>query len=133
MIPGGTDRSTASNRRVATAAMRGVLDALIHGISGRMPGLRGGAFICDCLHPWRAKITFKGARFVDDVAIRGSILLAYASGKLEGDLKIRGAGSGGVHLTGDWSAMAGIGNRYGAIKIRGRIDGRRVDLRIPAN
>jgi pimeloyl-ACP methyl ester carboxylesterase len=132
-ITGETDRSTASDRRVATAAMRGVLDALIHGTSGRTPGLRGGTFLCDCRHPWRAKLTFRGARFVDDVAMRGRISWAYASGKLEGDLKIRGAGNGAVHLTGDWSAMAGIGNHYGAIEIRGTIDGRRVALRIPAN
>jgi pimeloyl-ACP methyl ester carboxylesterase len=132
-IPGATDHSTAGDRRVATAAMRGVLDALIHGKSGRGPGLRGGTFVSDDHHPWRAKITFRGARFVDDVAIGGSISWAYATGVLKGDLKIRGAARGGAHLTGDWSATAGIGNHYGVVKITGTIGRHQVALQIPAN
>jgi pimeloyl-ACP methyl ester carboxylesterase len=131
-IPGSTDRSTASDRRVATAAMRGVLDALIHGHSGRALGLRGGTLLSDYHHPWRGKITFKGARFVDDVAIWGGISWINATGTLEGDLKIRGAGSGRVHLTGDFGG-GWLDSNYGAVKIRGMIDGRRVALQIPAN
>ncbi len=135
-IPGGIDRSTASDRRVASAVMRTVPDDFIrtlwYGVSGIVPGLRGGTFL-SAYQGSRAKLTFKGERFVDDIAIWGRVSWIYASGKLEGDLKIRGASIGGVHLTGDWSAMFGFGGHYGAIKIRGTIDGRHVALQIPAN
>ena len=131
-IPGATDHSTAGDRRVATAAMRVVLDALIHGHSGTALGLRGGTLLSDYHHPWRATITFKGTRFVDDVAIRGHISWTYASGQLVGDLKIRGAGIGSVHLTGDFGSGR-LHNQYGWVKIRGTIGGHKVALRIRAN
>jgi pimeloyl-ACP methyl ester carboxylesterase len=135
-IPRGTDHSTASDRRVATAAMRTVLDGFIQSFhqsgSAVGPGLRGGTFLADYRGTSRAKLTFKGARFVDDVAIWGRVSWIYASGKLEGDLKIRGAGIGNVHLTGDFGAGF-LNNHYGAVKINGTIGRHDVALRIPAN
>jgi pimeloyl-ACP methyl ester carboxylesterase len=133
-IPGGTDHSTTRGRRVATAVMRGVLDSLMRGtfVSGSKPGLRGGTFISDYGAPGRATLTFKGARFVEDVAIWGSVSWTYASGALEGDLKIRGANIGRVRLTGDFGAGF-LNNHYGAVKIKGVIARHKVALQIPAN
>ena len=133
-IPGATDRSSDSDRKVATAAMRTVLDGFIRSFwqTGSEPGLRGGAFVADYGGPRRAEITFEVTRFVDDLAVSGRVWWTYASGALEGDLEFRGASAGSVHLTGDFGAGF-AGNHYGAVKIRGTIGLHEVALQILAN
>ena len=76
-IPGATDRSTAFDRKVATAAMRTVLDGFIRSFwySGSEPGLRGGALLSDYGGPRRAKLTFEGARFVGGLGCFGPDLV----------------------------------------------------------
>lgn len=64
--------------------------------------------------------------------IRGRILWIYASGKLKGDLKVRGVSIGSVHLTGDFGA-GWLDSQYGEVQIEGTIHGRHVVLRTPAN
>lgn len=134
-IPGGTDHSNAIDRQVATAVMATVPDGFVRTlwdpVVGVVPGLRGGSFRSD-YYPWSATLAFKGARFVNDVAIWGAVSWAWGSGKLKGDLKIRGVRTGHVHLTGDWN-KGYSGQYFGAIRIRGTIGGRPVALRIPAN
>jgi pimeloyl-ACP methyl ester carboxylesterase len=129
------DESTEGDRRVVTASIRTVLDALLRSFRQPVavatgPGLRGGTFDVN----YRAtKVTLElhRAKWVEDVAVSGRATGIYADNALKGDITIRGAGTdrGRLHFSGLW----GPGAPFRDFKIRGTIGGRKIAVSVPAN
>lgn len=126
---GHRDRSNAVGRRVAWVATQTVADAFSRWYNvtyrgGRGP--RGGTF--DARGPYLGRrpleLTFHGSRFVVDLAVSGIAVWDRHAFRVRADLTCSGAASGRLIVTFPTRAEA-------PVRIRGVVDGRRVDLRMP--
>jgi pimeloyl-ACP methyl ester carboxylesterase len=131
--PGGVaDRSTSFDRRVAWTAGETVGDVLsrwwntLQGSRG--VGLRGGTYDArgSYLTARPLVLDLHGVRFVDDVAVSGSVVWRRAAGVIVANLRVDApAGSGRLHIVSPT-------NRFGDVTtVRGVLTGHEVDLTLP--
>ena len=132
--PAVGDESKPGDRRLATIAAWTVLDALYQSFqadTGVQPGLRGGSITSSngtsCDDP--LLYTFAGARFTNDVATSGSIVLPCDTPNA-GDLTVTGPGglTASLHVT----VPLGSGAAGDVVTLAGTIGGRAVNLTVPA-
>jgi pimeloyl-ACP methyl ester carboxylesterase len=123
-LPGGVDVRTAA---VATGTVGDVL-ARWWGMAGyRGVGLRGGTFVTAGITP-HVRWTLHGVRWVEDVAVDGSIGWNRSTGAIEADVRLDGPGAppSSLHLAwNDWEPHA-------RAHVSGTVGGDPVDLFIPA-
>jgi pimeloyl-ACP methyl ester carboxylesterase len=130
---GSDDRSTAAGRRAAWVAGETVGDAFerwynaMYGTVGH--GLRGGRYTIGGAYLSSRPLTirFHGVRLARDLSVSGRARWGRRSLAVSATLGLAGPGGNG-HVTITWST---IHPRAGA-RVRGTIDGRRVDLRMAA-
>jgi hypothetical protein len=128
---GGTaDASAATDRRVAWVVVETVADAfnrwwnVLYGGTG--VGLRGGTY--SLRGPFYSferplVVTFRGTRFVDDVAIWGKVIWRRRAAVASGTLRVEApVASGTLHVVFDTDRASDV------TLVRGRLDGRRIVL-----
>lgn len=127
---GAADASTAMDRRIAWVAVETVADAfnrwwnVLYGGTG--VGLRGGTYrlrgpYLNFERP--LVVTFRGTRFVEDVAIWGKVIWRRRAAFASGTLRIEAPGiSGTLHVAFDTDRSGD------ATLVRGRLGGRRIVL-----
>ncbi|HTG47747.1 MAG TPA: alpha/beta fold hydrolase [Actinomycetota bacterium] len=130
---GPGDASTPQDRQVAWAAGEAVGDALtrwwnlMYGPAGH--GLRGGTFTVQGPYLSYAaplRLTLEGVRFVDDVAVSGTVIWHRRAGRVEATLTVEApSGSGDVTLT------FGTNHPTDTSQLRGVLGGRRISVRLP--
>lgn len=136
-VPLGGDRSGDAERRLATVVWMTVQDALRQ--SFRFPdmghdtgvGLRGGSFKETFnFDKGLQRLTLHRLRFSEDVTVDGDLTVDAAKGQVIGHVAATASGGRGgrVTITGRWF---GFENAAGAIRIRGRLDGRTVAVSTP--
>lgn len=127
-VAGARDGSTVDGRRAAWVATQTVADAFTRWYNVTYaggPGLRGGAFGVAGPYLGRAPLTltFREARFVDDVAVSGTAVWDRQAGAVRAHLVLAGAATGRIFL-------AFPTRRVAPVRITGVLDGRRVDLEV---
>ena len=132
-LPG--DASRPRDRRVATVAVRSVLDSWLRsyripGDRGAGVGMRGGTFGFDYAGETRAVLRLRGVQLARDVTVRGKSTLAYASQRQSMDISVGGSRGGTLRATG--SIGFGFGP-YRDFEVRGTLGGRALHLTVPAN
>jgi pimeloyl-ACP methyl ester carboxylesterase len=128
--PGKTVRSPVIDRRLATVASSTVADVLARWFGNydrSGVGLRGGHFS----YVGNAHVTFAlhGLRWVDDVAVSGTLTWDRTTGWIDAAVSVLGphSESGDLHLRWrDWDTHA-------VATVQGHIDGRPLDLTLPAS
>lgn len=129
------DDSQRQDRRVATVAVRSVLDAWLRsyrivGNVGNGVGLRGGTFRFDYSGEEQAVLQLRGLRLARDVTVRGRSRLTYASLRQSMTIAVGGSRGGTLRATG--SIGFGFGP-YRDFEVTGRLGGRAVRVTVPAN
>jgi pimeloyl-ACP methyl ester carboxylesterase len=133
--PSTPDQSTEADRRLAAAGASTALDAVMQSFRLQgfftYPGLRGGT-ITDAEVPDGFTITFDGARFVDDVAVTGTLTLDQSVNKAHADLTIAAddGATGTVALDGEVSLFDRSGE---PVTVNGVINGHPVALLSPTD
>ena len=130
------DASTVLDRRVATVAVRSVLDAIIRsfrtpGATGTGQGLRGGTFDFS-FGPDEVVLQLEGVRFARDVAVEGQATLSYDGNEMQMELTVTGpdpAHNGTLEAQGAF----GFGAPYRDFSVTGIIGGRTLVASVPAN
>lgn len=129
------DASRPRDRRVATVAVRSVLDSWLR--SYRIPsargsgvGMRGGTFDFDYTGEERAVLRLHAVRLARDVTVRGRSALAFASLRQSIDISVGGPRGGTLRATG--SIGFGFGP-YRDFEVKGNLGGRALRLTVPAN
>jgi pimeloyl-ACP methyl ester carboxylesterase len=118
-LPG--NQADASARRVASAALatlRDVLDRLESNTTGRGTGLRGGRFVqTRCEHRC---LRLEQLRFVDDLAVSGTLSYGGLQGESHASLRLAGPGGVDGRLAIEWRAegRARLAGRLGAARLR---------------
>lgn len=124
------DRSRKRDRRVAAAAVHTWLDAIFAATSsdataGR--GLRGGSWSVEW-GPESAQFRLDGARFVQDVSVTGTPVLAYGPDNPPARLRVRGKGTapGFIRLP----KHAAFDPTRPSVRVSGRLGRRVLDLHV---
>jgi len=132
----GGDRSTATDRRVATAAVAAVTDAFrrnfLFGDAGPGVGLRGGSFDSRINDEQDGIVSeLDRVRFARDVAVSGRARYGFESEVIRARVKVHGprGSRGRLRVSGVWFAFFHDATSF---KVRGRLAGHRVVLRVPA-
>lgn len=128
--------STVLDRRVATVAVRSVLDAIIRsfripGVTGTGHGLRDGTFDFN-FETGEDVLQLHGVRFSRDVAVVGQATLSFEGNEVEMELTVTGPDpehSGMLKAEGAF----GFGEPFRAFTVTGAIGGRTVIASVPAN
>lgn len=127
---GAVVHSSQDDRRVATVVSNSVGEVFVRWFTnydGTGRGLRGGRFSYtgDAL----TKFRLKDLRFVDDVAVSGTVSWNRTTGRIDADVTAKGpAGeSASLHLRwNDW-------DNHAQARVNGAIGGRPIDLVLPAS
>ena len=128
---GGRDRSTARDRRAAWAASWTAGDALARWVlmyGARGHGLRGGRFVAsgDYYSYEPVRLRLRGARFVSDLGVSGTLTWDRRDLRVRGRLRLSGAQSGTLSIS--WPTRA----TRAVARLRGTLGGRPVRLQTPA-
>ena len=132
--PAGKDDSTETDRKVAAVAAAAVTDGFRRSFQQSEPargvGLRGGTFKPKFTEEG-GSVRLRGFRFAEDVAVSGRSEYGFATEKIDATVTVDGPGGedGRLRVTGVWFGFA---HRGTVLRIQGRLDGRRVALRVPA-
>jgi hypothetical protein len=133
--PTGTDHSKRSDRQIVSAAWAAAADVIQRGfLAGAYPaaqgtGLRGGTLTRTFQDPG-VTLQLDGVRFADDVAVSGSVTLAFgAPATIDATLDVTGPNdvTGQLHVTGTWFPHPNT------LQVRGQIGGRPVALLVPTS
>jgi pimeloyl-ACP methyl ester carboxylesterase len=129
--PRAHNRASRSTLRVAHVAADVALDALKRSFlssSGNGPGLRGGTFHTEYADVWTT--TLNKVRWVDDVAVSGTLHWSFDAGALDADLQITGPGdnNGTLHLKGGWLTA----DAARSITVTGTLGGYQVAATVPS-
>jgi hypothetical protein len=119
---GHASRSSAARITAAT-----VTDAFLRSFlgGGSGVGLRGGTFKATFSDNGET-MQLRRARFARDLAVSGTVHYRGYT-RLESTLRVSGATHGTLHVTGAW-----LGAGVTRLRIRGVVDGRFVDVTVPA-
>lgn len=125
--PEHSDEASAALRRVAAAALQTIGDVVTRasfaaGVRGL--GLRGGSYSIENSATGQS-LWLHRVRFVDDVAVDGSVTSDSVSGEIRADARISGAATG--RLTIGWNQRVS----RGLATIDGELDGNRVHATAP--
>ncbi len=130
------DESTLRDRRVSTVAAATVTDAIrrtfTEGNQGFGVGLRGGTFEAS-FSDTGAEFELQRARFARNVSVTGEVLYGFEDEVIDADVKVRASHgeSGTLHITGIWFPFF-PDHVATSLEIDGRLDGHRVNVRVPA-
>ena len=130
------DDSTALQRKIATVAAAAVTDAFRRIFMQSGPnvgrGLRGGSFETD-FSQQGPESELDNVRFARDVAVSGDALYRFEDETIHADVKVRGpAGEDGhLRIHGAWFSF--YNKPATSFKLRGRLGGHEVALRVPAS
>jgi pimeloyl-ACP methyl ester carboxylesterase len=129
---GGHDRTTRSDRRIASVAWSTVEDAIyrVPRMTGRRGrGLRGGSYTV-IRTAKRTTITYRSARFSNDVAVSGRAVLDGATQALDARVTVDGPGARDGTLSFDGVLFDPT---HPNARVRGTIGAREVALLVPVN
>ncbi len=116
-------------RRVATVAAATVADVIARwpGMGGfEGVGLRGGSFVTSGYGP--VSWTLDGVRWVRDVAVSGAASWDRRTGAIRASVTLEGSGLPGGRLRLRWNDLEPLAKAH----VRGMLEGRTIDLTIPA-
>jgi hypothetical protein len=132
---GGAVRASLLDRKLAGVVSNTVADVFprwYDAYGGRGFGLRGGSFTSSggtySVSP-TLRFGLHDLRFTSDVAVSGTMSWNRASGWIDADVSVAGPGteSGRLHLR--WRAS----DAHAVATVQGSIDGRLIDLELPAS
>ena len=130
------DHSTDLDHRIATTAVRTVLDGWLRnfraGPTGTALGLRGGTVAFDrTTFDDHATLSLHRTRFAHDVTVTGKATLTYDGNLVHARARVRGPkGQTGI-LTAD--GAFGFGAPYEDFTVTGNLGHHRVNVSVPAN